>query len=255
MPPQPFNALEQEILVLKAVWDCIAEMVNYEIFLKPDQTTDVSMMPDTATHQRLFNILLDDFLSAPDANAFDLPKPPKDCVSTDKTYLFYLKNVIAAPKLNPEGADHLKGPVQNFVDWLEADCTVEKVWFPSISVETNLTVKRIAFIRICGSIARHNFGRLTRNANELVAILKQNGVVVDDDQRFLILPEFYEWFHDSILNYHISALAEFLNNIRWGIYEYLYSEWCRSYTRDPIPKFPERYKYIFPRDCQRPLAR
>src|SRR5215218_1142153 len=40
----------------------------------------------------------------------------------------------------------------------------------------------------------------------------------------LALADFYEKFHTDILNYHASTIAEFLNNIRWGIYEYLQPE-------------------------------
>lgn len=48
------------------------------------------------------------------------------------------------------------------------------------------------------------------------------------DEAALALEDFYRWFHDDILNYHASTIAEFLNNIRWGIYEYLQPEFQRS---------------------------
>jgi hypothetical protein len=59
-------------------------------------------------------------------------------------------------------------------------------------------------------------------------ILSRSNVSVDLDEAMLALEDFYRWFHDDILNYHASAIAEFLNNIRWGIYEYLQPEFHRS---------------------------
>ncbi len=56
--------------------------------------------------------------------------------------------------------------------------------------------------------------------------------------------EFYERFHADILNYHGSTIAEFLNEIRWGIYEYLLPEFRRSST--PRGGDPPRDEYLYP---------
>ena len=56
---------EQEVIVLKAIWELIDEMVNYEMFVKLSRTNDAVLMFNSRTHQRLFNILLVDFLSQP----------------------------------------------------------------------------------------------------------------------------------------------------------------------------------------------
>ena len=64
---------EHEVIVLKAIWELIEEMVNYEMFLKPESTDTVtSVMFRTRMHQRLFNILLVDFLSQPKRWPFGL---------------------------------------------------------------------------------------------------------------------------------------------------------------------------------------
>ncbi|MEP6715954.1 MAG: hypothetical protein ABJC09_10290 [Terriglobia bacterium] len=54
--------MEREVVVLKTVWDLIDEMVNYELFAAMTTRTDVTLMFNGTTHQRLFNILLVDFL-------------------------------------------------------------------------------------------------------------------------------------------------------------------------------------------------
>ena len=66
------------------------------------------------THQRLFNILLVDFLSKPQKGTFDLPEADGPA-RTDHTYLFYLRRICDEPKLNPE-SDILRVPVKAFVD-------------------------------------------------------------------------------------------------------------------------------------------
>jgi hypothetical protein len=246
-----FTQTEQEVIVLKAVWELIDEMVNYEIFLKPTQTSDVELMFPSLTHQRLFNILLVDFLSKPNVNAFGLPHPPKSPMSK-QGHLFYLCRICHNPKLNPIGADFIKVPLEAFVRWLETDCLVEKVWLPSIELETDIEVKRIAFIKICGNIAKHSFTRLNVSADQICEMLKANGHPINIEQAYLVIPEFYEWFHTNIFSYHSSAIAEFLNNIRWGIYEYLKPEFARSFTRDNPTSIA--YRFIYPSECNRPVA-
>jgi hypothetical protein len=110
---------------------------------------------------------------------------------------------------------------------------VENVWLPSIELQTDIHVKRFTFIKICGNIGKHNFARLSRVVGDICAILEANGNKVSVDHGYLIIEEFYEWFHDNVFAYHSSAIAEFLNSIRWGIYDYLRSAFLRSFTREP----------------------
>jgi hypothetical protein len=58
-----YTVIEQEVIILNAVWGLIGDMVNYEIFVKHNETKDITLMPNSMTHKRLFNILLVDFLS------------------------------------------------------------------------------------------------------------------------------------------------------------------------------------------------
>lgn len=86
-----YSEMEQEVIVLKAVWELISDMVNYEIFVPLTDTTETSLLPNTVTHKRLFNILLLDFLSTLNAASFGLTEPPEGSPLTDKTYLYYLR--------------------------------------------------------------------------------------------------------------------------------------------------------------------
>jgi hypothetical protein len=243
--------MEQEIIVLRAVWDMIQGMVNYEIFLKNHGTVETELRFKTATHQRLFNILLADFLSAPPAGTFDLPEATGSAQS-DRSYLFYLRRICDSPTLNGDSSI-LREPIETFIEWLESECLVENVWFPSVEIETDIRVKRIAFIKITGDIAKHNFARLSRNVDRIGKILADNGAKIPEGQGFLVLPDFFQWFHKDVFSYHASSLAEMLNNIRWGIYGYLKPEFTRSFKRDPEVSY--KYEYSYPSACQQPLAK
>src|SRR5450432_1110765 len=101
-----------------------------------------------------------------------------------------------------------------------------------------------AFVLFQGHLSPFDWGV------DICEILKNNGTTIDADQGYLVVPEFYEWFHTHVFCYHSSAIAGFLNNIRWGIYDYLRPECRRSYTKDD----PSSYRFIYPPDCERPVA-
>jgi hypothetical protein len=164
--------------------------------------------------------------------------------------LHYLRRVINSTQLNCDGASYLSSPVEEFARWLEGGCFIEDVWFPSIQVETNLKVQRIEFLRICGNIGKHNFARMIGDTKVIAKVLADNSVTVDRDYRYLLIGELYDWFPKHVLGYHISAIAEFLNNIRWGLYDYLRPKFIRSYRRDDDIK----YHYGIPAGINRPLA-
>jgi hypothetical protein len=204
-----FSKTEQEAIVLKAVWGMIDDMVNYGMFAKSEKTENTNLMFNTATHARLFNILLGDFLSQPQrkgksALPFDLSEPSSQARLTDLTYLFYLRQVCEDSKLGTD-ANFIRGPLEALSAWLEAEALIEKVWFPSISTELDIRVQRIAFLKICGDIAKHNFARLEANVKKICKILADNGHRVDEGQGYLVLSEFYEWFHTHLFNYHAST--------------------------------------------------
>ncbi|MCH7499240.1 MAG: hypothetical protein IH886_04420 [Nitrospinae bacterium] len=249
-----FTKIEQEIIILSAIWGMIGEMVNYEIFEQLHSTEDTSLVFKSATHRQFFNILLVDFLSTPKKGLFDLPFATKDSAETDKSFLYCLEVVCKKPNFDKEKVDAIRKPLTEFKDWLETECHVENVWFPSINEETDIKVKRVSFIKICGNISKHNFTRLDQDASSIKEILLNNNVDIrDDNDVYLLLSDFYGWFHDNLFDYHSSAIAEFLNNIRWGIYEYLQPEFHRSFTREDGDAI--EYHFIYPDQCTNPFAK
>ena len=83
--------------------------------------------------------------------------------------------------------------------------------------------------------------------------MSKSGITVDINEALLALAEFHERFHTDILNYHSSTIAEFLNNIRWGIYDYLQPEFNKSIVWEGGD--PPKYHYTHPKEIQSEFAK
>ena len=212
--------IEKEIFALRAINEMINDMVNHSIMTVYDGS---NMAFKSHTHQLYFSVLLVDFLSEPKSPLFGI----------DQKYLITLKKISENPSFNiGNSIDHLSQAVQGFSNWLEAGTVIEKMWFPSIDLEINLKLKRIQCAEICGNISKHNFTRLTFTAEKMRKIFRDNGKNLDQTDCLLALEDFYEWFHGDGggFVFYGNVGAEFLNNIRWGIYEYLQPEFRRAFT-------------------------
>lgn len=224
--PGAFSNIEQEAIILGAVTGMVDDMVNHSIFCSVgDRRTDTNLLPQTAGSLRQFGTLLRDFLSPVTGEGkgplpFGLPKPENGDNAVDHTTVYYLRQVCEKPLIGTEIA-HLRRIVEEFGDWLDSHAIVNDVWLSNIEVKVNLRIRRIDFIRMSGDIGKHNFLRLSGQANRLRSILAENGVIVDESDSYLALPDCWEWFHTNLLAYHASTIAEFLNNIRYAIRLYI----------------------------------
>ncbi len=212
------NQKEKEIIILSACSSMINDMVNHEIFsVSGEKCDEIFLLPEADIHQKFFNILLVDFLSKKSSKIFKFKLNNKDIYG----YLSLLRRMCNNPVINKDMDKSLPRVINDFILWLDHDAVVKNVWLPSINTKCSLKVKRIDFLKICGDISKHDFMRLDRRISNINKILKDNSVNITIEQTYLVLPEFYKWFHDSILNYHINTIAEFLNNINWEIYKYI----------------------------------
>lgn len=252
-----FSLHDQEVIVANAAWQMIDDMVNHAIFVPLGTKTDnTNLLPQSQDTLRLFNVLIADFLSplvrkGKNSLPFSLPSAPSNARSSDLTFLFYLRRIVDAPQLGGD-TENLRDAVESFSLWLEGNSSVEKVWFPSVELELDLTIERRIWIKICGDIAKHSFVRLEPNVGKIVRIISEHGKSIDAGQAYLILPEFWDWFHTHLFAYHASTLAEFLNNIRWELYGYLQPEFQRAYRRE---ENSIEYTYDVPPAFQHPLAK
>ncbi|MEW6142137.1 MAG: helix-turn-helix domain-containing protein [Chloroflexota bacterium] len=237
--------IEQEIILLMAVEELIDLMVNFELMSLLGNDPDSNILFKSITHQRFFNIILVDFLSCTDA------KSPIEKTS----YLGGLRGIVNKPNFNENNSvENLSAAIKEFKDWLEQEIQVP-LWLPSISKDAILRITRFQFLKMTGNLSKHNYLRAFRVAEELRNILLCSGITVNSNEALLALADFYERFHNDILNYYGSTLAEFLNNIRWGIYEYLQPELQRSIVyegSDPLKysfRYPEGIKSEYAKMC------
>jgi hypothetical protein len=202
--------LEQEIITLKAVLDMIGDMVNHETMTVHLSDPDTSVMFNTMTHMAFFNIILVDLLSK-----------PSEFFTGDKSYMDRLKEICINPRMGEiQEIRELSEAVCAFAGWLSEKVTIQNRWFPSLELQIDLSIERQVFISICGNITKHNFTQLTRQAKRLRQVFCENGESISLDKCILALQDFRQQFYDDIFHYHSSTIAEFLNNIRWGIYSY-----------------------------------
>jgi hypothetical protein len=228
------HALEEEVILLRAAYELIDSMVNFEVLRLGGSDLQSEVQFNSATHQKYFNILLVDFLSRTDKNS------PVEQAS----FLGAVRSICQNPNFNADDSiSALRSESNNFRTWLNQEIEIE-TWLPSISKKTNLNITRISLIKIGGNISKHNFLRLSGLSKEIGDLLSKSGVTTNEYDFFLVISDLYERFHTDIFNYHGSTISEFLNNIRWGIYEYLQPEFKRSIVWESHS--PPKYHYIIP---------
>lgn len=253
------NDVEREAIILNSAWEMINGMVNWAMFEKND-CTDPHLMFKTRQHSLLFAILLGDFLSEVrpfkgEPAPLGLKPAPSKGRPSDLTFLFHLRQVCANPKLGTDPTA-LSASVEDFANWLEGEFTASGVNLHGIDVVADLNVTRLRYIKMCGDIAKHNLARLATNVRHLRKLLEAAGHAVSEQDAYMAVESFFEWFHNDIFVWHSSQIAECLNNIRWAIYDHLRPEFQRSWhlaekgtASSPI------YSYRVPADITEPLPR
>lgn len=235
--------IEQEIIFLKASVETIDSVVNNEMLEVYGTGEDAEAHFKNGTNQRLFNIILVDFLS----------KSASEITCESKSYLAALLDIVQNPNFNINNSvTNLAKAVEGFQEWLEVDVDA-KIWLPLIDLEAELKIKRREFIKICGNIAKHNFSRLSRILNDLRNIMRRSNISLDDEDALLILDDIYERFHTDILSYHASTLVEHMNEIRWGVHFYLKPEFEKSIVHEGGN--PPKYHYTYPEGVSTKFAR
>jgi hypothetical protein len=232
--PLKLSRIEEEVVFLKATLESINSMVNFGLMSLHGTDPESSILFKTSAHQQLFNITLVDFLSRTDRRG-----PVQQ-----NSYVGALRHIAGSPHFSvDDSVAPLRTAVGEFMNWLDAEITVN-VWFPSIETQTPLSVARVQYIKMTGDLSKHNLLRAVGVAEDLQHLLAKQGVNVELEAALLALDDFYEWFHDNILNYHASTLAGFLNELRWAIHDYLAPEFSRSIVW--LGGNPPAYKYTYP---------
>lgn len=246
-PSPALSPVEKEILILKSSVQIINNIVNHSILTLHHADPDSEIHPKTSEGQLYFNIILVDFLSPPDELLAD----------KSLSYLDALSKLCQKPHFDFDcSIEFLKNSVAEFSAWLDKSIVIKRMWFPNINVDIDLRLKRSDFIRMTGNTSKHNITRTLRQARILRRIFEDNRKKISFEESVIALENFHEWFQGdgNIFGYHLGTLAEFLNNIRWGIHNYLEPEYSRSieyYEEDGLRK----YRFKYPREVVNPLGK
>jgi hypothetical protein len=92
-------------------------------------------------------------------------------------------------------------------------------------------VPRIEFLFILGNHVKHNLSRLTEVSRRVADILAGHGHQVQLEQVPLALDDFQEHLGEDYFAYYGSWLAELVNNVRWGIQDYVLPTFREAYVR------------------------
>lgn len=232
---------EREVILLLTARQSIQSMVNHaSLTILEEEPGYCTIRPHEAAQAELFNIRLLDFLS------------PVRHLNGNPTLLRALQSICEAPTLIPAShIEYLKDAVQAMSTWLHTTVEFERIWLPAINLELTLPMKRIEFLRICGNIAKHHAFHLNKVIADLLTIIQRTSPNCSEEDAFLTLHEFYQWFHQDIFYYHLTKICELLNNIDWGIQHSLKPVYETAYQQvDAV-----QYKFAYPSDVNDSVAR
>lgn len=232
-----FSPSEMEVVVLLAIIDTLNNILNHEVveIRKSGEYSEVHFK--SAIQQKFFNVILTDFLS----------KLKNKSISNEMTFLELLQNICTQPQFNQNNTiSSLQKSTATFHEWINDFIRVETP-FPSLNRSVDLRIKRADFIQMCGNISKHHFAHLTMVARSFSEIMKENGLDVDLNQCLIGLNDFYDHFHNDIFSYLSSYITEMLNEILWGIHDYLSFEYDHSLK---IDKETDSYSYTIPKHIQ-----
>jgi len=218
MPTNETSIIEKEVIVLESVCDHIDRMVNFSLLELLGNDPQSQILSKDTNQQKLFYILLADFLSVADRRG-----------PIGKTsFLGGLSDVCADPQFSINRSEvELKEAVECFRNWLNEKMCID-VWMLSLGKYVSISISRFDAIKMTGTVSKHNNLRIRGVAKKLQEVASESGVSICIEEALRTLPEFYERVHNDILIYHSSYICEFLNNIRWAIHTYLKPEFNRS---------------------------
>ena len=99
-------------------------------------------------------------------------------------------------------------------------------------------------------MSKHGILRLGRIALNTQLIFQESKTFITFDKAILCLEDFYDKFHNDILAYHASYIAEMLLNIRAAMNEYLLPICLRCLRSKKTSSGHQSYEYIIPKEIR-----
>lgn len=241
-----FSSAEYESIGLCIAMEAINDMANHTML----QVSDLDSLPGQAEvrfqsriHQGLFLSRLLDFVHE-NGNA--------ELTGVNSSCLGVLEAACETRSFEYNcSASSLAEAALALRTWLNAQTTL-KLWLPTLDIDAVLKLPRIDYLYIAGNQAKHNLARLTAVAKRIGQILNEHGYDPPLQLIPLALDDFKAHLGEHFFAYYGTWLAELLNNLRWGLQEYLKPAFDRAYTRGPREL---AYQYRFPETVRDPIAR
>lgn len=233
----PYNAAEQEAIGLCIALEGLNQIVNRAIL----DLRNVEAYPEesevrfaTRQHQQLFLIRLLDFVK--EGGAASLTGVNGSCLAV-------LKAACQTRAFERDDSARLLVNATDTMDAWLSERTQFSLWLPTLDIQADLNVPRVDFLYITGNQVKHNLSRLTGVSREIVRMLAEHGHQVPEELVPLALDDFREHLQEHYFNYYGTWLAELLNEVRWGLHEYLLPTFAWSYTRDAADEILYSYQY------------
>lgn len=254
------NDIECEVIVLCEAWEMIDSMISWSLLNGFNRTESAMLSFNSDDAPRLFYIYLIDFFSDIGArsagSSLDFPNIEEKSVTGGSTVLHYLRHIAKNPVLLRNGK-RLLDAVNCVEIWRDGRFMLKNMYFPDINLEVNLTLSRFDCIYLCGNVSKHSPVRLSKCVKRLHKLINQAGANIDEQQAYLAIRNFSEYFLDNsgVCHYHLNQLSELLNNIRLAIYSGLGRVYIRSYRRvAERHRGLECYEYDIPNEIESQFA-
>lgn len=247
-----YSTTEKETIGLCIALEAVGNIANHTLI----ELRDVLMYPSeievcfhTDAHQEIFIIRLLDFVKE---------RGDSSLTGVSGSCLKVLQSACDTHSFDRDGSiDNLKEAVKKLDDWLNYKTSIE-LWLSTLHVKADIEVSRLDLIEISGNHCKHNLSRLTGVSRKIHSILDSNGYSVSLEKLPLVLDDFREHLQENYFSYYGTWLVEMLNNIRWGLQNYLQPTFMSSYK---VSSYKEnkldniRYHYEYPDKIMQEIPR
>lgn len=237
------NNAEFEIAVIYGAIALLDEILGADVFEIHGTGEKQNIVFKSRIARRYYYLSLIDFLSDMDIS-FKLTKDK--CTVLDGLLYISFKPQIGYKK----DIKTRRTTVRRFKKWIGKEVQIKKFWSPMIDRETTLLLSRFDMIKICANMSKHGILRLGGIALDTQAIFQNSKKAISFSEAILCLEDFYEKFHNDILIYHASYIAEMLLDIRSSINEYLTPIYRKHLRNKEGAHRILKYEYIIPNEIK-----
>jgi len=237
-----YSGAEQETIGLCICLEAIGDIANHALLLYRDVSScpgEAEVLFHSHIHRDLFLIRL-----------LDLVKEGTDkkLTGVSGSCLSVLKAACESKHFDSCGSViELKEAVEALDAWLNHKKEIT-LWLPTLDTNAKISVSRLEFLKISGNHSKHNLSRLTGVSRDVAKILDEHGYSVSEELIPLALDDFREHLSENYFIYYGTWLSELLNNIRWGLQNYLMPTFVRAYKKTEDDS--GAYRYEFPANIQ-----